>query len=155
PKRPYPEVYQAPLYSLAIAGGLRLLPAAQRDALFTAQPVPPDGFRGDYLLLAINLLLLWLAAWLTFALGRRLFEPRVGWVAALAMLLSVSLWQATVAVNGMPLLMVLALLAFNCWHRIEVAAEAASGAKAPMAWFGALGALCGLLFLTEYSAGAL
>src|SRR4051812_9859317 len=48
PKQPYPEVYQAPLYSLLIAGGLRLLPAAKREALFNSPPVPPDGFAGDY-----------------------------------------------------------------------------------------------------------
>lgn len=155
PNQAYPELHHAPLYSLVIGGALRLLPAAQREALFNAQAVPPDGYAGDYFVLGLNLGLLWLAAWLTFDLGRRLFEPRVGWVAALALLLSVSLWQATLAVNGMPLLMVLALLAFNVWHRIEVAAEASSGEKAPLVWCGVLGALCGLLFLTEYSAGSL
>lgn len=155
PAEPYPELYHAPLYSMLIAGGLRLLPEGRRAALFSSPPVPPDGFKADYFLLALNLLLLWLAAWLTYALGRRLFEPRVGWLAAFAVLLSVSLWQATVAVNGTPLLMVLGLLAFHAWHRIENAAELAGELKAPLAWCVALGAACGLLFLVEYSAGAL
>lgn len=168
PGEPYPELYHAPLYSLVVAGGLRLLPAAKRAALFAAAPVPPDGFAADYFLLGLNLVLLWLAAWLTYDLGRRLFEPRVGWVAAVGTLVSVPIWQAAVAVNGMPLLMVLAVLAFSVWHRVEVAAASHAAADAPGAaidrvraarcpagWLVSLGVVCGLLFLTEYSAGAL
>ncbi|MSU23839.1 MAG: hypothetical protein EXS32_08460 [Opitutus sp.] len=154
PQQPYPDLHQAPLYSLVIAGALWVLPEAKREALFASPPVPPDGFAADYFLLGINLLLLWLAAWLTYDLGRRLFEPRVGWLAALALLLSVSIWQQTVAVNGTSLLMVLALLAFWVWQRLETAAGEA-GARPPLGWLAALGMLCGLLFLAEYSAGAL
>ena len=158
PAKPYPELYQAPLYPLVIAGALRLLPAARREALFASPPAPPDGFAADYFLLSLNLVLLWLAAWLTYDLGRRLFDERTGWLAALALLLSVSIWQETVAVNGTPLLMVLALAAFWIWHRLETAAEAGggqAGGRPPKAWLAALGAMCGLLFLAEYSAGAL
>ncbi|MBI4625902.1 MAG: glycosyltransferase family 39 protein [Verrucomicrobia bacterium] len=155
PQQPYPELHQAPLYSLVIAGALRLVPAARREALFASAPVPPDGFAADYFLLGLNLALLWLAAWLTFDLARRLFEPRVGWLAALALLLSVSVWQQTVTVNGTPLLMVLMLGAFLLWQRLESAVEAGGAERPPLAWLGLLGAACGLLFLAEYSAGAL
>ncbi len=151
PTKPYPELYQAPLYSLVIAGALRVLPAVRREALFSSPPVPPDGFAADYFLLGLNLVLLWLAAWLTYDLGRRLFEPRTGWLASLALLLSVTIWQQTVAVNGTPLLMVLALLAFQSWHRVETAPVE----RAALRWLPALGLLCGLLFLAEYSAGTL
>lgn len=153
PKQPYPELYQAPLYSLVVAGALRALPAARREWLFAAPPVPPNGFRADYFLLGLNLGLLWLAAWLTFALACRLFDSQVGWLATLALLLSVPIWQQTVAVNGTPLLMVLALAAFWTWHRVETAAEA--GGRVVLAWLAALGAVCALLFLAEYSAGTL
>jgi hypothetical protein len=149
--KPYPELYQAPLYSLVIAGALHVLPEARREALFSSPPVPPDGFAADYFLLGLNLVLLWLAAWQTYDLGRRLFEPRVGWLAALALLLSVSIWQQTVAVNGTPLLAVLALAAFQAWHRVETAATDRSA----WPWLLTLGVLCGLLFLAEYSAGTL
>lgn len=155
PTKPYPELHQAPLYSLLIGGALRLVPAARREALFSSPPVPPDGYGGDYFLLGLNMALLWLAAWLTFDLGRRLFERRVGWLACLALLLSVPLWQQTVAVNGTPLLMVLVLAAFSCWHRAELAAEPAPGNRAAFGWLAAVGAFSGLLFLAEYSAGAL
>lgn len=151
PARPEPELYQAPLYSLVIAGALRVLPEAWREALFARAPVAPNGFAADYFLLGLNLILFWLAAWLTAALGRRLFDARTGMVAALAVLVSVGLWQATVRIDGTPLLMVLALLAFHAWHRADTAATP----RAALAWMAGLGAVGGLLFLTEYSAGAL
>jgi hypothetical protein len=155
PRQPYPELHHAPLYPLVIGGTLRLFPAEARAGLFDSPPVPPDGFGGDYALLGLNLLLLWLAAVLTYALGRRMFDPAAGWLAALALLVSVSIWQETVAVNGTPLLMVLALVAFLIWHRIEAGAEEPVPERAPAGWLGALGGVSGLLFLTEYSAGAL
>ncbi len=151
----YPELHQAPLYPLVIAGALRLMPEARREALFKSVPAPPNGFAADYFLLGLNLALLWLAAWLTYALGRRLFESRAGVVAALALLVSVSVWQQTVAVNGTPLLMVLALATFSAWWHVETAAEATKGWGAPRGWLAALGAACALLFLAEYTAGAL
>lgn len=155
PQQPYPELHQAPLYSLVIAGALRLMPAAWRESLFASAPVPPDGFAADYFLLGLNLLLLWLAAWLTYDLACRLFEPRVGWLAAFALLLSVPIWQQTVTVNGTPLLMVLMLGAFSLWQRAESVIEARGEDRPPLVWLGLLGAACGLLFLAEYSAGAL
>ena len=155
PQRPYPELHHAPLYSITIAGALRLLPEGKRAGLFASAPVSPDGFAGDYFLLGLNLLLLWLAAWQTFLLGRKLFEPRVGWLAALALLLSATIWRETVAVNGVPLLMVLGLAAFSVWTDIERAAETTAGARAPAGRWFALGAVCGLLWLAEYAAGTL
>ena len=154
-RRPYPELHQAPLYSLLIAAALRVLPATQRTALFASPPVPPDGFAADYFLLAINLILLWLAAWLTYDLGRRLFDPRAGWLAAMALLLSMPIWQQAVAVNGTPLMMVLALGAFWLWHRLHAATDAGSGGRLPVGWLWGPCAACGLLFLAEYSAGTL
>ncbi len=147
PSQAYPELHHAPLYSMVVGGALKLLPERWRTALFTAAPEPPDGFRADYFLLGLNLVLLWLAAWLTFDLAKRLFDVRTAWLALVALLLSVGVWRQTLLVDGSPLLMVLALGAFSIWARIE---EKSSGARIV-----ALGALCGLLFLAEYSAGAL
>lgn len=155
PQRPYPELHQAPLYPLVIAGALRLLPASQREALFASPPVPPNGFAADYFLLAINLVLLWLAAWLTYDLGRRLFDPRAGWLAAMALLLSMPVWQQMVAVNGTPLLMVLALGVFRLWHGVDAAVDRGNDGRLPAVGLWALGAACGLLFMAEYSAGTL
>src|SRR5271165_2609046 len=154
PLRPYPEVYQAPLYPIVIAGALRLyglLPRAWGDALFGPAPPPPLGFAADYLLLGLNLALFWLAVWLAFDLGRRLFGAPAGWLAAAALFVSVPAWQQVVAVNGTALMMVLALGAFHAWWRSESAPDPGRAAAA----LAALGVLCGALFLAEYSAGAL
>lgn len=153
PRRFLPELHQAPLYSLVIGAGLWLLPEGTREGLFAKAPAPPDGFAADYFLLGLNLVLLWLAAWLTYDLGRRLFDARVGWVAALGVMLSVPLWRHTVAVNGLPLLMVLALLAFRAWWELERVLPETR--RAAFGWAAVLGALSGFLFLAEYSAGAL
>jgi hypothetical protein len=151
PRRASPEIYQAPLYPLVVAGALRLLPASARAALFGPVPSPPYGFGADYFLLALNLLLFWLAVGLAYDLGRRLFGPAAGWLSALALFLSVPVWQQVVAVNGTALMMVLALGVFRVWWR----AETASGLKAASASLIGLGVLCGALFLAEYSAGIL
>lgn len=151
--KPYPELHQAPLYSIVIAAGLTVLPEKMFTALFNTPPVPPDGFRADYFLLGLNVALLWLGAWLTYGLGRRMFDARVGWVAALALLVSMPLWKQTVAVNGLPLLLVLTLGVFHAWWRWDRAIT--EGRRAAVCWAATVGGLCGLLLLTEYSAGAL
>ena len=134
PHRPYPELSQAPLYALVIAGGLRLVPAGAREAMMSKTFVvfSAPGFGGDYLLLGLSLVCFWITAWLTFELGRRLFSPRVGWLATLALLVSISAWQQVLAVNGVPLMMALALGTFLIWHRLEDAA----GAKGARRWRG-------------------
>jgi hypothetical protein len=151
PAVPYPEVYQAPLYPIVIAGALWLLPHSLRATLFGQAPAPPYGYGADYLLLVVNLILFWLAIWLAFDLARRLFGAPAGWLSAIALFVSVPVWQQVVAVNGTALMMVLALGAFHAWWRAESAADPRAAAV-PLC---VLGALCGALFLTEYSAGAL
>lgn len=153
--RPYPELHHAPLYAVVVAGTLGVLPEGWRTRWFSSAPLPPDGFAPDYVLLALNVLLLWIAAGLAHRLARELFEPRAGILAAGALLVTAPVWQATVAVNGTPLLMVLALVAFTAWHRLETGAEHGAPAGRTAGWAAALGATCGLLFLAEYSAGLL
>ena len=156
----YPELHHAPLYSLLIGGALRVLPVAWREALFASPPTPPDGFAADYFLLGLNLVLFWLAAWQTFLLGRQLFDGRVGWVAMLALMLSVGVWNQVVLVNGLPLLMLLALIAFRLLAATETSLGAEPGETTPPGRVDfllllALGGVGGLLFLAEYSAGLL
>jgi hypothetical protein len=154
PLTPYPEVYQAPLYALVLAAplaALRLLHRPWFDALFAAAPAPPFGYAADYLLLAVNLALFAASVWLAFSLARRLFGAPAGWLAAVGLFLSLPVWQQVVAVNGTALMMALSLGAFHAWARSEAAEDPRGSAPALVA----LGALCGLLFLSEYSAGAL
>ncbi|HYP16297.1 MAG TPA: hypothetical protein VEQ65_03720, partial [Opitutus sp.] len=125
-------------------------------------PTPPDGFAADYLLLGLNLVMLWAVLWLVFDLARRLFDARTAWLALLATLLSTGVRQQTVAVAGTPLRMLLGLGVFWIWARVDElgASEGSSSGSAAResakiaGWLFALGVGCGLLFLAEYSAGA-
>ncbi len=149
--RAWPELHQPPLYSALIGGAIAVLPAKLGHALFEKAPVPPDGFRGDYLLLILNIALLWLATWLTFLLGCRLFDASVGLVASLGLLASATVWAQTVAVDGTPLMMVLLLGLFHALVRGE---SAAAAGKTSWLWALVAGIFCGLMFLGDYPAGA-
>jgi 4-amino-4-deoxy-L-arabinose transferase-like glycosyltransferase len=70
-------------------------------------------------------------------------------------MLSMPIWQATVAVNGAPLLMVIALGAFLIWQKLDEAADRDEPARALALRAAALGLACGCLFLAEYTGGAL
>lgn len=149
-KRLYPDLYHAPLYALTMAGLFAALP----NSVWEHKPSPPDGWLPDYLVLLLNLALFWLAIWLVWRLAMVLFDERVAWLASLGTVLSVSLWQQTVAINGLPLFMVLMLAVFNVLAGFEEqAGEWPVFGRALAFRMAALGALCALLFLTEYSGG--
>ena len=149
---PFPDLYHPPLYALTIAGALALLPDATVDRLFSQAPAPPDGFGADYVLLGLNMVLLWIAAGLTWWLGRRLFDPVVGVVGAVALLVSTSVWSHVLAVDGTPLAMVLLLVLFLC---LTAADEAVENKRRDWIWWGGAGIVVGLLFLTDYPLGIL
>lgn len=147
----YPELTHAPLYPLVLALVFKLAPASMWEHV----PEPPGGWAPDYVVLGVNLLLLWLAVFLNARLARRLFDARAGWIAALATVGSVTLWQQTVVVSGLPLLVVLMAAAFLLVASLE---EHWGGGAATLdralGWrIAALGGVGALLFLTEYSAG--
>jgi hypothetical protein len=145
----YPELHQPPFYAMVLAGLFMLLPGAAWKSV----PTPPGGWAPDYAILALNLVLFWIAIALTARLAARLFDRRAAVIAAAATAVSVTLWQQTVILSGLPLLMVLVLGLFNLVAEIELRRpDDAAGNHSP-ALFAAAGILGGLLFLTEYSAG--
>ena len=149
-KRLYPDLYHAPLYALTMASLFVALP----NSVWEHKPSPPDGWLPDYFVLLLNLALFWLAIWLVWRLAMVLFDERVAWLASLGTVFSVSLWQQTVAINGLPLFMVLMLAVFNVLAGVEEqAGEWPAFGRALALRMVALGALCALLFLTEYSGG--
>lgn len=153
PKEWHPDLFHAPLYPAALAAGFRLIPASLESRLFSALPRPPDGFGGDYVLLALNLILFWAAAGLAFCLAHALFGRRAAWLAVLGMFLSAGLWEQVLSVTGVPLSMALVLGALGVLLKLERGGESdGAGARLPI-WYAALGALSGLLFLTDYTAG--
>lgn len=147
----HPDLEQAPLYPLVLAGVMALLPDAVQADLFRTPGTAPNGFGGDYLLLVVNVLLFWWAAWLVYRLGVRLFDERVGLIGAGGMLVSTGLWQRVLALGGVVLAMVLVLLLVHALARARAAVVAGAHGRR---WVVAAGVLCGLLFLTDYPSGA-
>ncbi len=151
-QRRLPEVYQAPGYAMVIAGVLAILPDQTVQSLFAQPPQPPDGFGADYVLLALNVILLWIAALQTWRLGTHLFDPAAGRLAALIVMLSTPIWMHVVAVDGTALAMVLVLGLFQLLTAADAAV--AAGSRGWAAWLG-VGVVAGLLFLTDYPMGIL
>ncbi|RXK55795.1 hypothetical protein ESB00_07890 [Oleiharenicola lentus] len=149
-RKAYPELHHAPLYALVLAGAFAVLP----ETFWQKQPLPPDGWGPDYVVLGVNVLLFWLAVWLVWRLARRLFDTRAAWLATLATALSVPLWEQTVTVTGLPVFLVLIVALFNVLAGLEEKLAENPAWSWSVGWRAAvLGALGGLLFLTEYSAG--
>lgn len=142
--RPLPELHQPPLYAAVLAMALKIFPAR--------------GANADYVLLAVNVLLLWCAASQTFFLARRLFGTRAGVVAVCALSVSSPVWAAAMAVNGSTLSMVLWLAFFqlgsSAYSKIDDENARAALQLRQSRWLVATagGILAGLLFLCDYSA---
>jgi hypothetical protein len=147
-----PEVYHAPGYAMVVAATLALLPDGMYQSAFKAAPKPPDGFGADYVLLGLNILLLWIAAGQTWRLGAKLFESRVGLLAGGVVLISSPIWAHVVAVDGTALAMVFLLAFFQFLMRGDDAVERGESGRG--AWIG-VGVVAGLLFLTDYPWGML
>lgn len=146
----YPELHHAPLYALVLAGVFKIAP----ESMWSHVPSSPNGWAPDYVVLGVNIVLFWMAVILVWKLAAQLYDARVAWIAALGTALSVTLWQQTIIVSGLPLLVVLVLAAFLILAGgEEVWEEYPKWGGALAARAAGLGLLGGLLFLTEYSAG--
>lgn len=148
----FPELHSAPLYPAAIAGLLKFLPASFRNYFFDTMPSPPDGFIPDYLVLGLNVMLLWIAAAQTYFLGRALFDRFVGLLAMAALLLSATLWQHVVAANGTTLSMVVFLAVIQVSVRAD---QSNQSGRFPSLWLFGLGGLCGAMALIDYAGGVI
>ncbi len=149
----HPDLENPPVYPALLAGVMKVLPAAQRSAL------PDDEFNrrpfAEMIISAVNLGLFAVAALLLFRLGRTLFSPGIGWLAALLFLGTELFWKFANSGLSTHLLMVLVLLVVRVW----VAHDRARSSDAPAAprnrflLAALLGGLLGILALTRYSAG--
>ncbi len=155
-KGEHPDLANPPLYPLVLAGLMKI------PGLFEYQiPSPKEGqFRRhqpDFLITLFNQGLLFLAIALTWYLARKLFEPKVGLLTALAMLGSEVLWQFSG--SGLPtmLALVLFMLLINLLYALSVGSRRdpvqALGVAVILA--AACGLLCGALCLTRYALGVL
>lgn len=148
----FPEVYHAPGYALTIAAVLALTPDDIRQSWFEDVPEAPAGFGADYMLLALNIGLLFVAVWQCWWLGTRLFDRRVGLITGVAVVVSTSIWGHVVAVDGTALAMALLLGLFQCLTKAD---DAIDSGEAGGGWWAAAGVFVGALFLTDYPLAAL
>lgn len=104
-REPHPDIANAPLYPLLLAGALKLMP-------FPYPNVAGDKVVGAYApdrwIAGFNQFLLLVAVVLLFRLGARLFDERVGWLAAAVLAGTDLFWRFSIA--GLPTLLAVVLV---------------------------------------------
>ncbi|MBI3879435.1 MAG: hypothetical protein HY301_05150 [Verrucomicrobia bacterium] len=170
----HPDVANAPFYPLVLAGYMnatKALAAVKKSTAtikgvsFVTQYLPSFEYdidpkqqfmryQPDFLIHIFNQALFALAAVLVFRIGRRMFEPGVGWLSAIVFLGSDLMWRfstsglSTMLLIVIFLMLVLVLLGVESQGRVDGAQAVAALVLAAMA-----GTLLGLGALTRYSFG--
>jgi hypothetical protein len=148
----HPDLANAPLYPALLAGALRLMPFGYPDA--TAEK-KFSVYTPDLWIAGFNQLLFFVAVWMVFRLGRRLFDEQVAWVSAAVFAGSDLIWRFSVSGLSTMLLMVIVLGLVEVLTRLEP--QTREGATRSQGWVTLMVALAGLLAglagLTRYSFG--
>ena len=160
----HPDLANAPVYPLVLAGLMKVLPfhytVDTTHAFWSGPPVRAEGKRvfsrhePDFLISLFNQLLFFGVVVLTFFLARRLFDARVGWLSAALLLCTEMFWRFAVSGLSTMLLVLLFVGLAGCLVLLE------SEAREPrhsVRWLYFLAGLAGLLVgvgaLTRYSFG--
>lgn len=155
PGETIPDLYNAPLYPMVLALSLAILPEGWRASLFRTPGEPTGAFGADVYFMAVNVLLFWSACLLVFLLAKRLFGARVGILTVLGLVLSAGVWDSVLSMSGVSLLMLLISAVFLVWTLLEEERKRADAIldvnRKMLVLAGVIGAITGLLFLTEYS----
>ena len=148
----HPDLANAPLYPLLVAGVLKVMPFSYPDMSEAKQfslYVP------DLWIAGFNQLLFFIAVWMVFRLARRLFDEAVAWVSAGVFAGAELFWRFTVSGQSTMLLVVLFLGIVEVLSRLEP--ETREGATRSEGWVTRMAALAGVLAalagLTRYSFG--
>ncbi len=148
---PHPDLANAPVYPLLLAGFFKIIQLSHPDLALqkSFKIYPPDLWIG-----ILNQLLLLLLVGLVFYLARRLFDEQVAWVSVVALLGTELVWRFSL--SGLPtiLLMSLFLVLVAVLVRLESAMREGSLSHRALVWLAALaGVLAGVGGLTRYSFG--
>src|SRR5262245_54845958 len=106
----HPDLANGPLYPLVLAGALKINSLGWRDVRPDA--IPGQRFPGyvpDVWIALVNQGFFYVAVWLVFRLGRRLFDDSVAWVSAAVFAGSELFWRFSVSGQSTMLLVVLFL----------------------------------------------
>jgi hypothetical protein len=145
----HPDLANAPLYPLILAGILKCNPFGYPD-LKVGETFAI--YRPDLWIAMFNQALLFLAAWFIFGLALRMFDEAVAWVAVVLFLGSDLMWRFSLSGLPTPLLMVWFLILFRFLWALDTSARATSSKFGRMAWLAALtGVVVALGGLTRYS----
>jgi hypothetical protein len=151
-KERHPDLANAPLYPLVLAGALKVSPFGEPDlaAVKRFSIHTPDLWIAGF-----NQLLFFVAVWMVFRLGRRLFDEPVAWVSAGVFAGSDLFWRFSTSGLSTLLLVVLVLWLVEVLSRIEP--ETREGASKGEGWLIGMvalaGAITGLAAMTRYSFG--
>ncbi len=150
----HPDLANAPLYPLLLAGALKAMPFGYPDTLASKQfsVYLPDLWIGIF-----NQALFFVAVWMVFRLGRRLLDEPAAWVSAAVFAGADLFWRLSVSGLSTMLLVVVFLALVEVLSRLEP--ETREGATRTEGWVTRRAALAGALVaaaaLTRYSFGCL
>ena len=150
----HPDLANAPLYPVLLAGALRLMPFAYPD-LSDPESAAVKRFGiyvPDLWIAMVNQLLFFLAVWLVFRLAKRLLDDTAAWLSAGVLAGSDLFWRLSLSGLSTMLLAVLFLALVDVLSRLEP--ETREGATRTPAWLGRMAALAGVVVglagLTRY-----
>jgi hypothetical protein len=145
----HPDLANAPLYPLLLAGIFKVFPVKWEIAEQAFWRYQPEWFIGGF-----NQVLFFAALFLTYRIGSRLFDKAVGFVAAALIGLTEQYW--TFATSGLSTMLLIALFLWLVDALITVEAGTREGQRSK-GWFigraAIVGAIVGLMALTRYSMG--
>jgi hypothetical protein len=155
-KSPHPDLANAPLYPVVLAGLMKVLPFHYpvSRGVFWSYRGEFWRYEPDFLIALFNQLLFLGLVVSVFFLARRLFDAPVAWLSAVLLLGGELYWRFTV--SGLPTILLLHIFTGLAWCLVlleEESRQAGRGPNGSLLLAGAIGALLGLGGLTRYSFG--
>jgi hypothetical protein len=145
----HPDLANAPLYPVLLAGLMKILPMRweiNEQFFWRYQP--------EWVIGGFNQLLFFAGLFLAYRIATRLFDRAVGFLAVLLMALTETFWQFTTSGLSTMLLMVLWLWLIDVLVRLEAGCrEGAKSKKWQIAMALHAGLIVGAMALTRYSMG--
>jgi hypothetical protein len=151
-KAPHPDLANAPLYPVLLAGWMKALPFR-----FEIPKIRGGGFeryQPEVLIGLFNQMLYAVLLVMAYSLARRLFDPTVAWMSVIVLAGSDLLWRFCLSGLSTMLLLVIFMGVLDCLVRLERGLR--EGQRGPIwltAWAAGAGLGVGLGTLTRYAFG--